>query len=73
MVLSEKESSGSDKVASTQELVANDVTNSATAAQARMNVAMMKRRCVVAMLITETLDVTLHDEFREQPTHIRIW
>jgi hypothetical protein len=63
MVLAEKDLSGSDRVASTQELVANDVTSNATAAQARISVAIIKRRRVVAMLVTVTIQIY---EFREQ-------
>jgi hypothetical protein len=42
MLLGLKRPSGSERVAPTQKLVANDVTVSATAAQARMIVAMIK-------------------------------
>jgi hypothetical protein len=52
-----KTPSGSERVATTQKLVTNDVTVSATAAQARMMVAMIKRRRVVAMVITATVQM----------------
>jgi hypothetical protein len=57
MAFGAKELSGSERVASIQELVANDVISNATAAQAGIRVAMIKRRRVVAMLVTATTQI----------------
>jgi hypothetical protein len=57
MSLAWKAPSGSERVATTQKLVTSDVTETATAAQARMIVAMMNRRRVVAMVITATVQL----------------
>jgi hypothetical protein len=52
-----KTPSGSESVATVQKLVTNDETVSATAAHARMIVAMIYRRRVVAMVITATVQI----------------
>jgi hypothetical protein len=57
MSLGLKAPSGSERVATTQKLVTNDVTVSATAAQARMIVAMIKRRRVVAIIISAAVQM----------------
>jgi hypothetical protein len=57
MSLAWKTPTGSERVATIQKLVTNDETVSATAAQARMIVAMINRRRVVAMVIAATVQI----------------